>query len=131
MSSIFSKIIAGEIPCHKIYEDGGHIAFLDIQPLVMGHVLCVPKKEVDYMFDLEPEALASLWKFAQPIAHALKLAITCKRIGTAVIGLEVPHCHVHLVPLQQVGDINFSKEKLHPSQEQLAQTATLIRSFLD
>ncbi len=95
MSSIFSKIIAGEIPCHKIYEDGGHIAFLDIQPLVMGHVLCVPKKEVDYMFDLEPEALASLWKFAQPIAHALKLAIPCKRIGTAVIGLEVPHCHVH------------------------------------
>jgi histidine triad (HIT) family protein len=131
MSSIFSKIISGEIPCHKIYEDEEHIAFLDIQPLVMGHVLCVPKKEIDYIFDLDPDALAALWKFAQPIAHAMKLAIPCKRIGTAVIGLEVPHCHVHLVPLQQVGDINFSKEKLHPSQEQLAQTAALIRSFLD
>ena len=131
MSSIFSKIISGEIPCHKIYEDEGHLAFLDIQPLVMGHVLCVPKKEVDYIFDLEPDALASLYKFAQTVAHAMKLAIPCKRIGTAVIGLEVPHAHIHLVPLQQIGDINFSKEKLHPSQEKLTQTAALIRSFLD
>ena len=97
MSSIFSKIVKGDIPCYKIYEDENHLAFLDIQPLVMGHVLCIPKKEVDYLYDLTEDELASLWKFTMPVAKAIKQAVSCKRIGTAVIGLEVPHCHIHLV----------------------------------
>lgn len=130
MSSIFSKIVKGDIPCYKIYEDENHLAFLDIQPLVMGHVLCIPKKEVDYLYDLTEDELASLWKFTMPVAKAIKQAVSCKRIGTAVIGLEVPHCHIHLVPLQHVGDINFSREKLHPSSVELADMATKIRSFI-
>lgn len=130
MSSIFSKIVKGDIPCYKIYEDENHLAFLDIQPLVMGHVLCIPKKEVDYLYDLTEDELASLWKFTIPVAKAIKQAVSCKRIGTAVIGLEVPHCHIHLVPLQHVGDINFSREKLHPSSVELADMATKIRSFI-
>ena len=130
MSSIFSKIVKGDIPCYKIYEDENHLAFLDIQPLVMGHVLCIPKREVDYLYDLTEDELASLWKFTMPVAKAIKHAVSCKRIGTAVIGLEVPHCHIHLVPLQHVGDINFSREKLHPSSIELADMATKIRSFI-
>mgnify|MGYP003706031813 CR=1 FL=1 len=130
MSSIFSKIVKGDIPCYKIYEDENHLAFLDIQPLVMGHVLCIPKKEVDYLYDLTEDELASLWKFTMPVAKAIKQAVSCKRIGTAVIGLEVPHCHIHLLPLQHVGDINFSREKLHPSSVELADMATKIRSFI-
>lgn len=131
MPSIFSKIIDGTLPCHKVHEDEKHLAFLDIQPLVMGHVLCIPKKEVDYIFDLSPDDLANLWKFSQTVAHALKHAVPCKRIGTAVIGLEVPHAHVHLVPMNQVGDLNFSLPKLHPSNEELAQIASEIRGFLN
>ncbi len=130
MSSIFSKILAGEIPCHKIYEDANHLAFLDITPLVPGHVLCIPKKEVDYLFDLDENAMAELWKFTIPVAKAIRLAVPCKRIGTAVIGLEVPHAHIHLVPLNQVGDINFSREKMKPAQDELAEMAALIRSKL-
>ncbi|MFZ9755142.1 MAG: HIT family protein [Bacteroidia bacterium] len=131
MSSLFSRIVAGEIPCHRIAEDEHHLAFLDIMPLVEGHVLVIPKKETDYLFDLEPEALASLWKFAQPIALAMGRELPCKRIGTAVIGLEVPHAHIHLVPLNQVGDINFTKEKLTPSQEELALMAERLRRALN
>lgn len=130
MSTIFSKIIQNEIPCHKIAEDDQFLAFLDVMPLVEGHTLVVPKQEIDYIFDLDPEVLAGLMKFAQRIAPAIKKAISCKRIGVAVIGLEVPHAHVHLVPLNQMIDINFSQEKLKPSQESLAKTAELIRSFL-
>lgn len=130
MSTIFSKIIQNEIPCHKIAEDDQFLAFLDVMPLVEGHTLVVPKQEIDYIFDLDPEVLAGLMKFAQRIAPAIKKAISCKRIGVAVIGLEVPHAHVHLVPLNQMMDINFSQEKLKPSQESLAKTAELIRSFL-
>ena len=130
MSSIFSKIVAGEIPCHKIHEDENHLAFLDITPLVPGHVLCIPKKEVDYLFDMDENAMADLWKFTIPIAKAIRQAVPCKRIGTAVIGLEVPHAHIHLVPLNHVGDINFSREKMKSSQEELAEIATLIRSKL-
>jgi histidine triad (HIT) family protein len=128
MASLFSRIVAGEIPCHKVAEDEKHLAFLDIMPLVHGHVLVIPKHEVDYMFDLEPSALSDLWKFAQGVAQAMGRELPCKRIGTAVIGLEVPHAHIHLVPLQQVGDINFSKEKLHPSQEELAAMALRLSS---
>jgi histidine triad (HIT) family protein len=130
MSTIFSKIVSGEIPCHKIYEDDHHLAFLDIMPLVMGHVLCIPKKEVDYIYDLTPTELSALWAFTQPIANAVKQAISCKRVGVAVIGLEVPHAHIHLVPLNQVGDINFTRPKLTPTQEELAKVAEDIKRFL-
>lgn len=130
MSSIFSKIVQGEIPCHKIAEDDQFLAFLDVMPLVEGHTLVIPKQEIDYIFDLDPEVLAGLMKFAQRIVPAIKKAISCKRIGLAVIGLEVPHAHVHLVPLNRMLDINFSQEKLKLSQESLAKTAELIRSFI-
>ena len=130
MSSIFSKIVQGEIPCHKIAEDDQFLAFLDVMPLVEGHTLVIPKQEIDYIFDLDPEVLAGLMKFAQRIAPAIKKAIPCKRVGIAVIGLEVPHAHVHLVPLNRMLDINFSQEKLKLSHESLAKTAELIRSFI-
>jgi histidine triad (HIT) family protein len=130
MPTIFSKIIAGEIPCHKIYEDENHLAFLDVMPLVRGHVLVVPKKEIDYIFDLSEDELANMWKFALPIAKALKMAIPCKRIGTSVIGLEVPHAHIHLVPMNSANDLNFTREKLKVSHDELAQIAELIRSVI-
>ena len=130
MATLFSRIVAGEIPCHRICEDEHHLAFLDIRPLVMGHVLVIPKREVDYFFDLSGPEMAALWQFAQGVAKAVEKAVPCKRIGVAVIGLEVPHAHIHLVPLQTVGDINFTKEKLHPSDSSLAEMAALIRANL-
>lgn len=130
MASIFTRIVNGEIPCHKIFEDDYHLAFLDIQPLVMGHVLCIPKREVDSIFDLSPEETARLWQFTQPVAKAIQSVITCKRIGIAVIGLEVPHAHIHLVPLQTVEDINFTKAKLNPSTQELAEVAEKIRNAI-
>lgn len=130
MPTLFSRIVAGEIPCHKVCEDEHHLAFLDIMPLVLGHVLVIPKREVDYIFDLEPSEIAALWQFAQRVAVGLKLAVPCKRIGTAVIGLEVPHAHIHLVPMQTVGDINFTKEKLQPTSEQLSLMAASIQARL-
>lgn len=129
-SSIFSKIVKGEIPCHKIYEDENHLAFLDVMPLVPGHVLCIPKREIDYLFDLTEEEMSNLWKFTIPVAKAIRKSVDCKRIGTAVIGLEVPHVHIHLVPLNQVGDINFAREKMKPTNEELKEMANLIRSNL-
>jgi len=129
-SSIFSKIVKGEIPCHKIYEDENHLAFLDVMPLVPGHVLCIPKREIDYLFDLTEEEMSNLWKFTLPVAKAIRKSVDCKRIGTAVIGLEVPHVHIHLVPLNQVGDINFAREKMKPTNEELKEMANLIRSNL-
>ena len=130
MATLFSRIVAGEIPCHRICEDEDHLAFLDIMPLVMGHVLVIPKREVDYIFDLSGPELAALWQFAQGVAKAVEKAVPCKRVGVAVIGLEVPHAHIHLVPLQTVGDINFTKEKLHPRESSLAEMAALIRTNL-
>ncbi|MEY3593229.1 MAG: hypothetical protein RL041_201 [Bacteroidota bacterium] len=130
MATLFSRIVAGEIPCHRICEDEHHLAFLDIMPLVMGHVLVIPKREVDYIFDLSGPEMAALWQFAQGVAKAVEKAVPCKRIGVAVIGLEVPHAHIHLVPLQTVGDINFTKEKLHPSDSSLAEMSALIRANL-
>ena len=130
MASIFTRIINGEIPSHKIAENEDCIAILDINPLVMGHVLVIPKKETDYIFDMEDEGYLKLWSFAKTIAPAIEKAIPCKRIGIAVIGLEVPHAHIHLVPLQHVGDINFSRPKLHPSQEELQKTAQEIRKWV-
>ena len=130
MATIFTKIVNREIPCHLIEEDDRFMAFLDVMPLVEGHVLVIPKQEVDYIFDLEPELLGDLMKFAKKVAPAIKKAIPCKRVGVAVIGLEVPHAHVHLVPMNRMLDINFSQEKLKPSQESLAATAEKIRSYL-
>jgi histidine triad (HIT) family protein len=130
MASIFTKIINGEIPCHKISENNKFLAFLDVFPLVQGHVLVVPKKEIDYIFDMDDADLAEMMVFAKQVSKALKLAISCKRIGVAVIGLEVPHAHIHLVPMNTVGDINFTQAKLKPSQEELAETAEKIREKL-
>jgi histidine triad (HIT) family protein len=119
MSSIFTRIINGEIPCYKVAEDEAHIAFLDIQPVAPGHVLVVPKKEVDYIFDLNSSDYAALWTFAHKVATGLRLAVPCLKVGISVIGLEVPHTHIHLVPIYSIGDINFSKPKLSPDPEEL------------
>ncbi len=127
MASIFTKIINREIPAHIIAEDDRNIAFLDIMPLVKGHVLVVPKKEVNYIFDMEPEDLTALHLFAQKVAKVMDQTISCTRIGVAVIGLEVPHVHVHLVPLRTMDDINFTRPKLKLSQEELAEIADKIR----
>jgi histidine triad (HIT) family protein len=128
--SIFSKIISGEIPAHKVAETNDFLAFLDINPLVEGHVLVIPKKEVDYIFDLDDETYAGLLIFAKIVAEGVKKAIPCKKVGVSVIGLEVPHAHVHLIPMNAVSDMNFSREKLNPSAEQLAETAQKIRAAL-
>ena len=127
MPSIFSKIINREIPGHIIAEDEQFIAFLDIMPLVLGHALVVPKKEVDYLFDMEDASLAAIHVFAKKVARALKQSVSCKRIGVAVIGLEVPHAHIHLIPMNTVSDLNFSRPKLKPSQEELLAIAAKIR----
>lgn len=128
MSSIFSKIISREIPGHIVAEDDRFIAFLDIMPLVMGHVLVVPKKEIDYIFDIDDDTLAAINVFAKKVAQAIKKAVPCKRIGVAIIGLEVPHAHIHLIPMNTVGDINFTKPKLTPTQEELTLVTTKIRN---
>lgn len=130
MPSIFSKIIAGEIPCHKIAENEHCFAFLDIFPLAKGHTLVIPKREVDKYFDLSNEELSELNIFSKKIAAAIESAIPCKRVGLAVIGLEVPHAHMHLIPLQSVEDINFEREKLKLSQEELSEIAEKIRAEL-
>lgn len=130
MSSVFTKIINREIPANILAEDDRYIAFLDINPLVNGHALVVPKKEVDYIFDMEDEELAGLHLFAKKVAAAIKQAVPCKRIGVAVIGLEVPHVHVHLVPMNNMQDINFTKPKLNPTKEELQQTANSIQHYL-
>ncbi len=130
MASIFSRIVSGEIPCYKIAETEHCLAFLDVFPLATGHVLCIPKKEVDYIFDLDAEAFAELHLFSQIVAKAIGKTIPCKRVGVAVIGLEVPHAHIHLVPLNTMNDINFSREKMKPTKEELEKTAALIRAAL-
>ena len=128
MASIFSRIIQGEIPCHKIAENDRFIAFLDITPVAKGHTLVVPKVEVDYFFDLDNELLAEINLFAKEVSKKLQRTIPCRRIGVAIIGLEVPHAHVHLVPLKTMSDINFSAERLKMSSEELAALAAEIRN---
>lgn len=128
MASIFSKIVSGEIPAHIIAQDDHHLAFLDITPLVTGHTLVIPKKEIDYIFNLPDAEFQALHLFAKKVALAVGAAIECKRVGVAVIGLEVPHAHIHLVPLNQVGDINFSRPKLVVTNDELKLTADLIRA---
>ncbi len=128
MPSIFTKIIRGEIPCHKIAEDEHHLAILDVRPLVNGHTLVIPKREIDYYFDLEEEELARLNAFAKRVATAVFREVPCLRIGIAVIGLEVPHVHMHLVPLNQIKDIDFTQPKLDPGPEALERLAKRIRA---
>lgn len=130
MASIFTKIINGEIPSHKIAENDKFLAFLDVFPLVHGHVLVVPKKETDFIFDISDEDLAEMIVFAKPVAKAIRKSVTCKRIGMSVIGLEVPHAHIHLVPINSADDLNFTREKIKPSSEELAEMAKKIKSNL-
>lgn len=130
MASIFTKIINREIPGQIVAENEKFIAFLDINPLVEGHCLVVPKKEVDYVFDMDDQSLADLHIFSKKVALAIKKAIPCLRVGVAVIGLEVPHTHVHLVPLNSMNDINFSQPKLKLKDEELAKTAAAIKQHL-
>jgi histidine triad (HIT) family protein len=127
MASIFTRIIEGEIPCHKVAENDDFLAFLDISPRTKGHTLVVPKQEVDYLFDLDASTYAELWQFARQVASAIEQVVTCERIGIAVIGLEVPHTHVHLVPLHGMGDIDFSRPPHEMTQDELAALAQAIR----
>ena len=120
MSSIFSKIIDGIIPCYKIAENESFLAFLDIQPLVQGHTLVIPKKEIDYIFDLDDSTLKEMMVFSKMVSEKLKTALPCKRIGVSIIGLEVPHAHVHLVPINNIDDMNFSKPKLDLSKTEMS-----------
>jgi histidine triad (HIT) family protein len=131
MASIFTKIIAGEIPCHKIAENNEFLAFLDINPLKEGHTLVIPKKEIDYLFDIDDIILSAMIVFAKKIAKAIEKSVHCKRIGLTVIGLEVPHAHIHLIPIESVSDINFSKEKLFMTQDELGQLALKIASQVE
>ncbi len=128
MASIFSKIIAGEIPSYKVAEDSKHYAFLDINPLSEGHTLVVPKREVDYIFDLSDDEFAQLHLFAKKVASALEKSVDCKRVAVAVIGLEVPHAHIHLVPIKTEGDLDFRKQKLAIPSEKMAEIAATIAS---
>jgi histidine triad (HIT) family protein len=130
MASIFSRIVAGEIPCYKIAEDERYFAFLDINPLTKGHTLVIPKQEVDYIFDLADEDLAGLHLFAKRVADALKVTLPCKRIGMAVIGLEVPHAHIHLIPIQRESDLLFSNPKLKLDPTEMEAIAASIRSAM-
>jgi histidine triad (HIT) family protein len=130
MPTLFTRIINREIPAHIVAEDDRYIAFLDINPLAMGHTLVVPKKEVDYIFDLDDDTLAGLHLFCKKVAGALEKSFSCLRIGVAVVGLEVPHTHVHLVPLNSMDDLNFTRKKLKPTQEELAQAAEKIREAM-
>ena len=130
MPSIFTKIINGEIPSYKIAENENYLAFLDLFPLVKGHTLIIPKKEVDKIFDLDRETYLGLMDFAYEIAQAVEKAIPCKRVGVAVIGLEVPHTHVHLVPLNTMNDINFTQPKLKLEEVEMKEIAEKIKSYL-
>tara|TARA_R110002096_G_scaffold132668_1_gene283015 strand:- start:87 stop:479 length:393 start_codon:yes stop_codon:yes gene_type:complete len=130
MSTIFSKIIAGELPAHKVAEDDDFLAFLDISPLKEGHTLVIPKNPTNYIFDIGDDEYQALWLFAKKVSHAIGKAIECKRVGVAVIGLEVAHAHIHLIPINTVADIDFSKPKLSFTQDELSATAEKIRSKL-
>ena len=131
MASIFSKIVAGDIPCHRVAENASFLAFLDIMPLAPGHTLVIPKVEVDRIWDLEPALLGDLHVFSQKVALAMEDVMPCQRVGQAVIGLEVPHAHVHLIPLNAVADINFERPKLQITQEELADVAARIRGAFE
>ncbi|SFP81896.1 nuclease A inhibitor family protein [Hymenobacter arizonensis] len=131
MPSIFSRIVSGELPAYKVAEDGRHLAFLDITPLVEGHTLVIPKKEVDYIFDLPTDELAALHAFSQRVAKAVLAAVPCKRIGVAVIGLEVPHAHIHLIPMNKVSDMNFANPKIKVPEARMQELAEAIAAKVE
>lgn len=131
MSTIFSKIIAGDIPSYKVAEDDNYFAFLDINPLAKGHCLVIPKKETDNIFDIEEEEYKGLWAFAKKVAVAMKKVFPCEKIGIAVIGLEVAHAHIHLVPIDGIYDIDFSKPKLKFTSEEFNEIATMIQKAME
>ena len=126
MSTIFTRIINGEIPCHKVAENETFIAFLDINPVAKGHCLVVPKREIDYLFELDDNTLSALMLFSKRVATALKLTVPCNRIGVSVIGLEVPHAHVHLIPINSLYDMSFEKERVKFTNDELAQLARSV-----
>lgn len=126
METIFSKIIKGEIPCHKVAENDHFLAFLDIQPLVRGHVLIIPKINIDYIFDLDDELLSKMIIFSKQVSKKIKMAFPCKKVGIAVIGLEVPHAHIHLIPVNKMNDMNFANEKLKLEADELKEIALKI-----
>lgn len=128
MATIFSKIVNGEIPAYKIAEDDRFLAFLDINPLTKGHTLVIPKQETDYLFDLDEDLYADLQRFAHKVARAIKPAMNCRRVGVCVIGFEVPHAHVHLIPINGMSDMNFSLPKLKLSKEEFEDVATKIKA---
>ena len=130
MASIFTKIISGEIASFKVAENENFLAFLDIFPIAKGHVLVIPKRETDYLFDISKDEYLELWMFAQQVAKAMDKVLDCNRIGVAVIGLEVPHAHIHLVPLNNLSDINFERPKLSFSEEEMNTVAQMIRNVL-
>jgi histidine triad (HIT) family protein len=130
MATLFTRIVQGEIPCHKIAETEDFLAFLDISPVEKGHTLVIPKKEVDYIFDLDDELLAGLHLFSKKVAKAIEAVVPCQRIGVAVIGLEVPHTHVHLIPLHSLQSLNFSKERVKMSAEELSNLAKKIGEMI-
>lgn len=130
MASIFSKIVNGDLPAYKVAEDKFHLAFLDIFPLSKGHVLVIPKKETDYIFDISSDEYIKLWRFTMRVAKGMRKVIDCNRIGVAVIGIEVPHAHIHLVPLNNISDINFERKKLHLSDNEMTEISDLIRSAI-
>ncbi len=131
MASIFSRIVSGELPAYKVAEDGRHLAFLDITPLVEGHTLVIPKREIDYIFDLPADELAALHVFAQRVAKGVAAAVPCKRIGVAVIGLEVPHAHIHLIPMNKVADMNFANPKITVAEARMQALAAAIAAQVD
>jgi len=128
MPTVFSKIVDGEIPAYKVAESNDYLAFLDINPLAMGHVLVIPKKETDYLFDIEDSVYTGLWIFAKIVALGIKKVYPCEKVGVAVVGLEVAHAHIHLVPINAVGDLNFERPKLQLSPKELAESAEAIKS---
>lgn len=130
MSTIFSKIISGEIPAYKVAESNDYLAFLDVSPLTPGHVLVIPKQETDYIFDMEDEEYSNMWVFAKEVSKGIKSVFSCRKVGIAVIGLEVSHAHIHLIPLNKVSDMNFEKPKLSLSSSEMEQIASDIRQAI-
>ena len=130
MSSIFSKIVRNELPSFNVYENENHIAFLDINPLKIGHTLVIPKKEIDYIFDINSKEYNELWNFAKIVAKGMRKVIDCERISIVVMGLDVPHAHIHLIPFNNINDIDFSKPKLKISNEEMQKTADLIKNAI-
>ena len=130
MASIFTRIVEGEIPCYKILEDESFLAFLDVSPLVKGHTLVIPKTEIDYIFDIDDRLLGEMMVFSKKVAHAIKLAIPCVKVGVSVIGLEVPHAHIHLIPMNKVDEMNFGRQKLLLSSDEMVSISESIRTKL-